>query len=165
MICHRPERQGRFLRPLLSGLLLAGCLTAQAVEIDHSTSRYETAQTFKRISEYFTGRENTGNRMILRTNPQVRPGYYFIFSLDESMQALPEGSIALMGVIWPGNPKPVEYALFLPIPRENKKELWFGLTGNANPGQTAQPVAWKISLLSPDGSTLVERKSFLWEQP
>lgn len=158
-------RQGLVLRPLLCGLLLVAGVTVRAVEIDYSTSRYEQAQTFKRISEYFSGQENTGNRVILRTDPQVREGYYFIFSLDESAQKLPEGAIALMQIIWPGNPKPQEYSLFLPIPRENKKELWFGLTGQVDPGENAHPVAWKLSLLSPDGTVLAEKKSFLWEHP
>ena len=42
---------------------------------------YRAADTFDRISEYFTGAENTGGQIVMRTHPETRAGYYFFTRL------------------------------------------------------------------------------------
>ena len=59
----------------------------QNVDLEHLGNA-----NFKRISETFTGKEATGNRVVVRTNPNVREGEYFIIELNRYVKHLPPGS-------------------------------------------------------------------------
>src|ERR1700712_6135623 len=39
---------------------------------------WKEGTSFKRISEYFTGNENTGDTVVLRTHADQRSGFYFL---------------------------------------------------------------------------------------
>jgi hypothetical protein len=73
---------------MLAMLVLAtGCASNGAktgggnIEVVRVWPEYRTAESFDRISEYFTGRENPGNQIILRTRPESRAGFYFFTRL------------------------------------------------------------------------------------
>ena len=118
--------------------------------------------SFKRISEYFTGRENTGGEAMIRTHPDQRAGYYF-----------------LVRVTNPGAPLTVKFNLQLILPSNTKLQTFtfpadfrtgdtvlnLGLTGEDWPNPKANPVAWKLDILGPDGHVLASEKSYLWEKP
>ncbi|MBI2814157.1 MAG: hypothetical protein HYX71_07720 [Opitutae bacterium] len=119
--------------------------------------------SFKRISEYFNGKENTGDATILRTHPEQRTGYYF-----------------LLRVANPGAPLQVQFQLQLIEPgasvqrttvfpaeiRSGSGVFQLGLTGPEWQDAKSQPVAWQVLVIAPaDGRILASEKSYLWEKP
>ncbi|HQU08422.1 MAG TPA: hypothetical protein PLV25_00495 [Opitutales bacterium] len=104
------------------------------------------AERFDRISEYFTGKENTGWYLYVRSDPKTRPGYYFKVNFNHRCMDLPEGSQ-------------------FTIPASDMRyptSVYLGFTGKDAPG--AQAIAWKITLMIPNTAPIV-LKSPLWEMP
>jgi hypothetical protein len=153
------------LRTVIVALLLATgaqCLAAN-VEFLRVWPGWRDADSFDRISEYFDGRENTGKDIVLRTQPDARPGYYFLVRV-KSPAVLPEVSFEV-SVIRPDTPEPKTYRFAAAIPAK-ESVFQLGLTGADWPaGEQANPVAWKLVLMGADGRVLAEEKSFLWEKP
>lgn len=136
-----------------------------ALEFRHVAYRYVEAKSFKRISEYFTGRENPGNRLLCRSRPAERAGFYFILSLDEHSRKLPQGTQFVVEFIRPDDPETKTIRVPVPENRPRGKEVYLGLTGDDWSDKTARPVAWRLRLVDASGEVLAERKSFLWERP
>ena len=139
-------------------------ISAWAAEARFVSVRYLEKESFLRISEYFDGKENTGNRLICRSKPDVRAGLYAILSLKESTRKLPQNLVARWQVISPQAPEPVDHRIAVPNDRPRGKDLFVGLTGSDWPDPKARPVAWKFTLETSDGKILLDRKSFLWER-
>tara|TARA_Y100000588_G_scaffold148801_1_gene162808 strand:- start:13 stop:504 length:492 start_codon:yes stop_codon:yes gene_type:complete len=135
------------------------------VEYRHLAIRFVEAKNFVRLSEYFTGRENPGNRLICRSQPEERSGLYFILTLSEKSRKLPEGSAFVMEVIRPDDPEAKTIRIPVPEKRPRGKEVYLGLTGADWPDKSARPVAWRLRLVDASGEVLADRKSFLWEHP
>lgn len=135
-----------------------------AAEARFISVRYLEKQSFLRISEYFDGKENTGNRLVCRSKPDSRAGLYLILSLKESTRELPADIVARWQVISPKAPDPVEYLIAVPNERPRGKDLFVGLTGDDWPDPETRPVAWKFTLETSDGKVLLAKKSFLWER-
>ena len=127
--------------------------------------RYLDKQAFLRVSEYFDGKENTGNRLICRSKPEARAGLYLVLTLKESTRKLPQNLMARWQVISPKAADPVEHRIAVPNERPRGKDLFVGLTGTDWPDPEARPVAWKLTLETAGGEVAFERKSFLWERP
>ena len=140
-------------------------LSIWAAEARFVSVRYLEKQAFLRISEYFDGKENTGNRLICRSKPEARAGLYLVLSLKESTRKLPQNLVARWQVISPKAPDPVEHRIAVPNERPRGKDLFVGLTGADWPDHEARPVAWKLTLETAGGKVVLERKSFLWERP
>ena len=136
-----------------------------AAEARFVSVRYLEKQAFLRISEYFDGKENTGNRFICRSQPDARAGLYIVLSLKESTRKLPSDLVARWQVISPKSPDPVEHRIAVPNERPRGKDVFVGLTGADWPDPKARPVAWKFTLETSEGKVLLTRKSFLWERP
>ena len=65
------------------------------VAIQHVDQRFIEDADFRRIPEFFTDREDTSGRLIERSDPTTRAGYYFILSLAWHPQTtLPAGTQA-----------------------------------------------------------------------
>ena len=139
--------------------------SVHAVEFRHLAIRHVEAKAFVRISEYFTGRENPGNRLLCRSRPNERAGLYFVLTLDEKSRKLPDGAVFVLEVIRPDDPETKLFRIPVPAKRPRGKEVFLGLTGEDWPDEEARPVAWRLRLLDAGGGTLAERKSFLWERP
>ena len=144
---------------------LASWSALHAFEFRHVAHRYFEAKSFKRISEYFTGRENPGNRLLCRSRPAERAGLYFILSLDEHSRKLPQGAQFVVEFIRPDDPETKTIRVPVPEKRPRGKEIYLGLTGDDWPDKTARLVAWRLRLVDASGEVLAERKSFLWEHP
>ena len=143
-------------------LPLGAAVKGGDVTIVRVFSGWRDAASFKYISEYFTGRENTHGEVVLRTQPDQRGGYYFLVRTTN-----------------PGGPVSVTFKLQLILPTGHKVQehsfatdlkagdtvLNLGLTGGDWPNPKANPVAWKLDLLAPDGRLLASEKSYLWEKP
>ncbi len=150
------------LRLLLLLVLSATSVLAQDLTIVRVFTGWRDAASFKRISEYFTGRENTGGETVLRTNPEQRAGFYF--QLRVANPGAARQVQFQLQLIEPGSPTPHTTT----FPAELKPGSAFfqlGLTGPAWQNAKSQPVAWQVQVLADDGRVLASEKSYLWEKP
>jgi hypothetical protein len=130
--------------------------------IAHVFTGWRDAASFKRISEYFNGRENTGGQLVIRTHPGQRAGYYFLMRTANPGAAIPV-KIELELISATG-PKSRSFAFAADL-NSGDTVLNLGLTGDDWPDPKANPVAWKIDLVAADGRVLATEKSYLWEKP
>lgn len=165
----------RFLRRCLLGLWLSALVSsaaeptpasARATESDLTIVRvfsgWREAASFKRISEYLDGKENTGGELMVRTHPEKRGGYYFLIRVANRGVAT---AIKLqLQIIAPNSAKPTTYAFPVDL-KAGSTVINVGLTGPDWPDKTANPVAWKITLLSTEDQPLASEVSYLWEKP
>ena len=149
----------RLVLAVLCGALSAG---AAEVTIAHVFTGWREAASFKRISEYFNGKENTGGQQVIRTHPEVRAGYYFLLRTGNPGAALPVRiNLELISATGPKS-RTFTFAADLAA---GDTVLNLGLTGEDWPDPKANPVAWKIDLVTGDGRVLAMEKSYLWEKP
>jgi hypothetical protein len=154
----------RSLLLLASALSLAtAAVAAPEVSIRRVWLEPRDDASFKRISEFFTGREDTAGRVIVRSQPEVREGLYWMVRAT-SDQAIPAGEI-LLEVIAPDRNEPTTYRLPFAAPGRRSVAFLAGLTGNDWPNPRARPTAWRLTITGPDGSPLAASASFLWEMP
>ncbi len=147
-------------------LLLLALSAVSALGADLSIVRtftgWRDAASFKRISEYFDGKENTGKETVLRTHPEQRTGYYFLVRLANpgaarqvrfQLQFFAQGASALHTATFPAGLK------------SGSEVFQLGLTGPEWQDAESQPVAWHLQVLADDGTVLASEKSYLWEKP
>lgn len=125
-------------------------------------SGWRDAASFKRISEYFDGKENTGGEAVLRTHSDQRGGYYFLVRVTNPSGARPV--TARLQVITHTAAQPQTFT-FTPALKAGATVFHLGLTGADWPDPKADPVAWKLELTAADGQVLATEKSYLWEKP
>ena len=152
----------RFL-PVFLCLLATMVPAGAAITVVRLLPEYRTADSFVRLSEFFTGKENTGGDVVLRSQPGARAGYYFLLRLDNDGAADPAVRFEL-DVIRPGQPVPVTYTFDSALPT-GREVYHLGLTGTDWPNPEAEPVAWQLRLLSSTGAELLHEQSFLWSLP
>ncbi|PTY08250.1 hypothetical protein DB347_01305 [Opitutaceae bacterium EW11] len=152
----------RTLITALLGLATASLAWAGDFRIVRVWPEYRTPDSFLRISEYFTGKENPGSQVYLRTHPDQRGGFYFLTRVANNSGAT-AGKLEL-SVITPRSPRPVTYTYNAEFPHGEKVYL-VGLTGPDWPDAKEHPVAWKISVRSAEGTELASEQSFLWSKP
>ncbi|MGC6424502.1 MAG: hypothetical protein ACON4O_05890 [Lentimonas sp.] len=158
----------RLLLLALLSLLCISCAsnrksaTLTSVEIKEIKPRFIEGKQFKRIDEYLTGKENTGKRVILRSDPETRTGYYFVLILDEKVRRLPAGT-KIIGEFYTAKELGVQKHTFaVPAKRPKTKEIFIGLTGEDWPEGARTPAAWKFTIVDPNGSVMATEQSYLW---
>ncbi|TVP80656.1 MAG: hypothetical protein EA353_03330 [Puniceicoccaceae bacterium] len=157
----------RFLITALFCALLAGCTSTpkpalSSVEIKEIKPRYIEAEQFKRIREYMSGKEHTGNRVILRSDRDARAGYYFTLVLDESVRSLPRGT-KVIGEFHTSESVEVQTHEFsLPARLGRTREIFVGLTGEDWPQAGGVPAAWRFTIRDANGVLLGQKQSYLW---
>ena len=137
----------------------------EAVKIEWVKPQYMPQLDFQRISEYFTGRENTGRRVILRTQLEEREGMYFVVTLNKKVSKLPSGSQIKLQVITSESPKAQTFNFHFPEQVGGYCEVFAGLTGSDWSSKKIDLVAWKVTLEDGSGEVLAEEQSFIWEFP
>ena len=159
------------LRGILPALVLAWTLAVDAraavsadfPEIRRVELRALEESFFQRPLEYITGRENTGRRLILRSDPGERRGAYWVVTLQRG-RPLPEGGFIEITWRQPGE-VPLRRKLF-PVPAEqrHKRHLFIGLTGGDWPEEGSRPdlEIWRIRLLDAGGVEGAGARSWLW---
>jgi hypothetical protein len=150
-----------FMLALLLGS--AGLARAAEVEFVRVWPKWRDAESFKRISEYFDGQENTGSQVVLRSHPEIRSGFYFLARVTHSGPAFSAAKVVLT-LITPDSPKAKTYT-FMTALSAGDTVFNLGLTGADWAGETVHPVAWKIEVVTTDGRLLGAAKSFLWGKP
>jgi hypothetical protein len=144
------------------GLPPAARAAEGGVRIVRTFFGWREAASFKRISEYFDGKENTGGEIVLRTHPDQRAGYYFLVRVDNS--GAPLAARIVLRVFTPDGSAPRAFTFDTQLPgRESVFDL--GLTGTDWPGRKINAVAWRLELLDATGRTLATDKSYLWDKP
>lgn len=151
--------------PRLALFLLLSALPASAgdLTIVRTITGWRDAASFKRISEYFDGKENTGGGTILRTHPAQRTGYYFLLRVANpgaplkvqfQLQLIEQGAPAQRTTVFPAELGSGSGVFHL------------GLTGPEWQDSKSQPIAWQLLVIATDdGRVLASEKSYLWEKP
>lgn len=154
------------MRRFLALAFLLGSLTsahAAGVEFVRVWPEWREADSFERISEYLTGKENTSGQIVRRSQPDSRAGFYFLVRLKNPGASQPSAKIVL-SIIKPDAPQVRVYTF--PVPLEAGESVFnLGLTGADWDSKRAHPVAWKLEVVATDGTPLGSQKSFLWEKP
>ena len=154
------------MRRLLAFVLLVTTLAsirAAEVELVRVWPGWRDEASFLRISEYFGGKENTGDQIMLRTHAEARAGFYFLTRVKNSSGALSGAKFALH-LIAPDSPEPKLYTFPADL-AAGSTVFQIGLTSTDWPGPKVHPVAWMLELVTADGRVLAAQKSFLWEKP
>lgn len=163
---NHPAVTTRRLVPLLVALLCSVPALAGAAEHPLQVVRVFTgwreAASFKRIGEYFDGRERTGGEVVLRSQPAERGGYYFLIRLTNP--AATTAATLKLEVVLPGTPKPQVFSFPASVPA-GSAVFNVGLTGADWPGHEVNPVAWRLQVLAADGQVLAASQSYVWEKP
>ena len=147
---------------LYSGCALTPKQAVTSIEIEKIEPRYIETEQFKRISEYMTGRENLGDRVILRTQPEHRAGYYFILVLDNDVRRLPNGTVVIGEFYTSQSLGKQTHEFTLPSQRASTDEIFIGLTGEDWPEKDGVPAAWRFTIKDANGAVLGEKQSYLW---
>jgi len=143
----------------VSLLIAIPALLNGATSIVRVWPAYREADSFRRISEYVSGHENTGREIVLRTQAEPRTGYYFLTRLKTDT-ATP-GANLVLEVVLPGNPAVHTFTFPADLPAGHKV-FQLGVTGTDWPGKDTRPAAWRVTARAADGTILAERTSFLW---
>ena len=122
---------------------------------------YRTDESFARIGEYFGGSEKSPE-LIVRSQAGSRDGYYFLARFKNAEAV--KGAILAIETILPGNENAQVHFIPLDLPRGVRAVL-AGLTGSDWNGAKVKPTAWRVRLLSSNGSELALQQSFLWSLP
>ena len=151
------------------GLLLtpepvsAMAATPETVGIVRIWPGYRTAESFTTVGELFGGGEHRSGRIIQRTQPASREGFYFLARLRLA-EPLPGSEVRLEWVL-PASPNVVTHRFAVDLP-SGEPVLHLGITGSDWPGPESRPVAWRLSVRARDtGKTLVQSQSSLWTAP
>jgi hypothetical protein len=151
------------LRLSLLLALLTPAFAADGITFVRVWPAWRDAAAFDSISEHFTGREEHGHRIVQRTTPDQRAGFYYLVRVRNDGIARADARFSLQ-VINPASPETKTYAFPATIaPGTTVYQL--GLTGPEWPDRKAHPVAWKLDLVSADGQVLASKQSFLWSKP
>lgn len=149
--------------------LFAGCAllpkkdTESPIVIKEIKPRYIDEQQFMRASEYWTGKEETGKRIISRTDSTERSGYYFTLILSERARELPRGSF-ILGEFYTTNSLDLQsHEFHLPSKLSKSKEIFLGLTGADAPAGGKVPGAWRFTIKTAGGEVIAQDQSYLWE--
>jgi hypothetical protein len=136
---------------LASATLGFGC-------IDFLEQRFYEEESFTRISEYFTGVEVSGNRIIIRSDPEYRTGHYITFQLSEN-HSIDHFKLEVYEF---GEKEPKDYLFNSDTPVTANQPIFLGLTGGIWGEKLKPPVAYKLSIIGTAGNTIESATSFLW---
>lgn len=139
----------------------AGTSTA-GVTIVRLWPAYRTAEAGERLVEFFGRPEPISDRIIRRSRPEQRGGYYFTVRL--APPGLPAGAVRWrLRYLAPGAPE-VRTQDFDVTGQTGRALFELGLTGDDWLDPKAAPLAWHLALLGEKDAVLVSRQSFLWSE-
>lgn len=148
---------------LVLAFAAAAAASAAEVKIVRVYTGWRDAASFKRISEYFSGRENTGGEIVVRSQPEERGGYYFLVRTANAGAARTVRFV--LHVVTPEATQPRLFRLNSTLPAGQAVHQ-LGLTGTDWPDREVDAMAWKLEIIDDAGSAVfAEAKSYLWEKP
>jgi hypothetical protein len=143
---------------------LAFASVSFATEIKQAHMQRYGVNDFQSISEFFSGKENTGKYLILRTTPEERAGVYIDIRLDEKVAELPSGSNAILHVVFDNNRNPQIFTFPIKGEKLDTKKVLLGITGDQWKNKP-KSIAWLLELRDASNNVICSKKSFLWELP
>lgn len=154
----------QFLGYLFIGLLIfasAGLDAALPLCILSVTDKgHMTKDKFTRISEYFTGIEDTGGDTIFRTDGCGREGIYLVVGLNRSVSRLSEGAYLKFSYLLSDSKREEEVTFEIDPKCGHTRWIYLGVTGINYHGPCQYFVAWSIEIHSNEEH--VVQNSFLW---
>ena len=171
MITHQLIKlSGRKASKLLSSLAVTLIITIShslsATSIQLVEAQFLSDNEFKRISEYFNGADNPGNRAIIRSQTDNREGLYLIFELDQSVSNLPSSAVFKVEIIDNLEKLAKSYQFPIDLAKYLKtREVLLGITGSDWPDPDKKALAWRITLTDGKENELAVHESFLWAYP
>ncbi|MDQ8205696.1 hypothetical protein [Pelagicoccus sp. SDUM812003] len=141
-------------------LFLAMTSFAQA-ELTIISTEHRDADSFKRLSEYLTGKRSDGRYSVLRTLPESRDGFYISLK-SESKETPASTDKVVLSFVRPGTQE-IETRVFEQA-KLSKKRILVGLTGEQWSQADSWPVAWKVEFFDADETLLDSVTSFLWSE-
>ncbi len=144
-------------------IILSSALSAE-VGLKIQNCLYIEESAFKRIPEYFTGREFTGRNIYCRSNLRDRSGYYFVLKVINPSSEINADCYWVVDWVPPLDPNPKTKKIPLAEEDIRGREVFIGLTGEDWKGPLLKPLAWRISLVSKKGVALCQQQSFLWSK-
>ena len=142
-----------------------GAGDAGEVRITRVWTRYREAHEFVRLSEYFSGKENTGSAIVLRSQPGQRDGFYFTVRVDASGGGTLESGRVVVHIVAPDSDKPRTFDLPFETKPRHSLRFEIGVTGSDWKYGKSMPLAWKLEFFDSSGKPLASEQSFLWEKP
>lgn len=157
------------LTAVLVVLLLAGCQSVpfeadEVPGIDRVVTRYRGEKEIHRLSQTWGVEPSAdGSDVVILSDRASRIGYYFWINLGIDP---PAGSSVRIEYVDKENLPPTvrTYALAR-NPGGLFGEIVVGLTGPDARTPKWHPIAWRVSIISPEGKTLASKRSFLWGAP
>jgi len=145
---------GRY--PILDQRIHGGPLCIESVLVKHYC-----ANDFFAISEFFTGRENTGGDTILRTDDLQRAGLYLVVNLNKPVCELAEDAELVFQYVV-SDCKNIKKKGFELKPKAGSSPwLFVGVTGADYHGRDQSFLAWSLEIYS--NGERVSQESYLWE--
>jgi hypothetical protein len=141
-------------------LICAALATTMAHSAEILYSDYREDDSFKRISEHLSGKENKGRYQIFRTDSESRDGYYVALKLDRQDGGERVESIRIQYVESGTLEIEVRELAAEPI---RKERILVGLTHGTWSTTNKTPTAWKLEFLDESGTALFAFQSFLWK--
>lgn len=142
------------------GLVLTGLGTPSLKVLSHS---FREHYDFVRISEYFSGKENTSGQIILRSQENHRTGLYFHVLFQDIGTVMPVQNHKLILKILDSESidfKTHSFDLSPEILQEGK--ILLGLSGKDWTSPQTTPIAWYLELQTKNGKILADTQSYLW---
>ncbi len=156
---------------VLLALTFAGCASLP-VELDEKEGisrvyeNYRAARSVERVSDtFFETPSGDYPDAVFRTDPKSKVGYEFSISLHRSVDVVAGAKFRVEYVTKEGLAPTVREFPITSHPGWFFGEYKLVLTGKDAPSARWHPVAWRISLIGPDGGVLAARRSFLWGAP
>ncbi len=145
---------------LLTFILVALAASAHA-ELTVISTEHRDADSFKRVSEYLTGKHSDGRYAVYRSETSSRVGFY-ISLLASKKSILKQVAKVRVQFVRKGTQEIDSFEL--PAESLKKKRILVGFTGDEWQDSSDHPVAWKIDLLDAAGTSLDSAQSFLWSE-
>ena len=142
------------------GLVLTGWGTPSLKVLSHS---FREHYDFVRISEYFSGKENTSGQIILRSQENQRTGLYFHVLFRDIGMVMPVQNPKLILKILDSESIDFKTHSFDLSPEVLQKgRILLGLSGEDWTSPQTTPIAWQIEIQSKNGEILADTQSYLW---
>ena len=167
-LLHHKLMRALLLSSISICLISCGTLSKQitienSVTIENIEPRYMQESQFISIREYMTGTKDTSKKVILRSDPGVRTGFYFVLTFDTKLHRFPPGCSIIGEFYTPLSSEPKKHRFILPMQRKKTREEMIGLTGEDWPlDDRSAPSAWQFIVQDANGKIIGSKQSYLW---
>lgn len=149
------------MRHFIAAFTILVLASAAHAELTIVSTEHRDADSFKRFSEYLTGKHSDGRYAVYRSDGSSRDGFY-ISLLADKRRTLANVSKVRVQFVRKGVQEIDTFEV--PAGALKKKRILVGFTGGEWADSSRHPVAWKIDLLDDAGTSLESAQSFLWSK-